>query len=70
MHFTGFDHNLKNAVGELPQKENTSLEWLEASKYHFLGISEQKTGEAWERGQFYTAHGFVPKHGRGAPDLW
>ena len=30
------------------------MEWLEASKYHFLGTSEQKTGAAWERRYNFT----------------
>ena len=62
MYFTGFDHNLKSAVG-------TSLEWLESSKYHFLSISEQKMWSPGNEANF-TLHWFVLKHGRGAPDSW
>ena len=56
MYFTGFelvDHNLKNAVGKLPERKY-KLGVVGSQQIPFLGISEQKTGEAWERGYNFT----------------
>ena len=71
MYFTGFklvDHNLKNAVGKLPERKY-KLGVVGSQQIPFSRhIRTKNRGSLGTTLELYTEHRLVPKHGQSAPD--